>query len=134
MAGASAAEGDDLLERDLLGDDPVAAYGKLNDDATAAVREGVDPEATFRFNYGDYPAKEGFAHLALYRACQAWLIAKLLSIPFHFTPELIAGMNEHVVPDAELWRSFGVLPPVIDPPEGADDETQLLCVLGYWVP
>lgn len=134
VVGESAIDGDDLLEQDLLGGDPIAAYGKLNDAAMAAVREGVDPELTFRFNYGDYPAKEGFAHLAMYRGFQAWLIAKHLSIPFHFTPELIAGMNEHVVPDAELWRSFGVLPPAIDPPADADDETRLLCVLGYWVP
>ena len=134
VAGESAIDGDDLLGCDLLGDDPIAAYDALNDAAMAVVREGVDPESTFRFNYGDYPAKEGLAHLAMYRAFQAWLIAKHLSIPFHLSPELIAGMNEHVVPDAELWRGFGVFPPAIDPPADADDETRLLCVLGYWVP
>lgn len=134
IAGKSSAEADEWEGRDLLGDDPIAAYDSLNDAATAAIRAGVDPESTFRFSYGDYPAKEGFAHMAMYRAFQAWQIAKHLSIPFHFTPELVAGMNEHVVPDAELWRSIGVLPPAIDPPAGADAETRLLCVLGYWVP
>ena len=134
IAGDSSADGDDLRDRDLLGDDPIASYDALNDAATAAVRAGVDPESTFRFQYGDYPAKEGFSHLAMYRAFQAWLIAKLLSIPFHLSPELIAGMNEHVVPDAEQWRGFGVFPPAIDPPAGADDETRLLCTLGFWIP
>ena len=75
LAGASVADGDDLRDRDLLGDDPIAAYDALHDAATAAVRAGVDPESTFHFQYGDYPAKEGFAHLAMYRAFQAWMIA-----------------------------------------------------------
>lgn len=134
VAGRSVIDGDEWADRDLLGDNPIAAYDALNDTATAAVRAGVDPESTFRFQYGDYHAKEGFAHLAMYRAFQAWLIAKHLSIPFHLSPELIDGMNEHVVPDADLWRSFGVLPSAIDPPDGADDETRLLCTLGYWIP
>ncbi|MEO8906879.1 MAG: hypothetical protein ABI310_02260, partial [Microbacteriaceae bacterium] len=88
----------------------------------------------FRFQYGDYPAEEGFVHLAIYRGFQAWLIAKHLDIPFHLSPEIIAGMNEHALPNAEEWRSFGVFPPAIDPPAGADDETRLLCAVGYWIP
>lgn len=134
LAGASIADGDDLRDRDLLGDDPIAAYDALNDTATTAVRQGVAPGTIFRFQYGDYPAEEGFVHLALYRAFQAWLIAKHLGIPFHLSPEIIAGMNEHAVPNAEEWRAFGVFPPAIDPPADADDETQLLCTVGYWAP
>ncbi|WP_154606118.1 hypothetical protein [Arthrobacter sp. AQ5-05] len=134
IGGASVADGDALRDRDLLGDDPIAAYDTLNDAATATVQGGVDLEAIFRFQYGDYPAREGFAHLAMYRGFQAWLIAKHLSIPFHLSAETIAGMNEHVVPNAEEWRSFGVFPPAIDPPAGADDQTRLLCIVGFWIP
>ena len=53
IAGASVADGDELHDRDLLGEDPIAAYDTLNDAASAAVREGVDLEAIFRFQYGD---------------------------------------------------------------------------------
>ena len=134
LAGASVADGDDLRNVDLLGEDPIGAYDALNDAATAAVRSGVSPESTFHFQYGDYPAREGFAHLAMYRGFQAWLIAKHLNIPFHLSAEIISGMNEHIVPNAEQWRGFGVFPPAIDPPPGADDETRLLCAVGYWIP
>ncbi|MCY7289493.1 MAG: hypothetical protein LH624_14925 [Cryobacterium sp.] len=134
LAGASIADGDDFIDRDMLGDDPIAAYDALNDIATAAVSAGVDPNKTFRFQYGDYPAEEGLVHLALYRAFQAWSIAKHLNIPFHLSPEIITGMNEHVVPNAQEWRGFGVFPPVIEPPADANDETRLLCTVGYWVP
>lgn len=132
LAGASSADGDEWRERDLLGEDPIAAYDALNDAATAAVRAGVDPDAVFRFQYGDYPAREGFVHMAIYRAFQAWLIARHLGIPFHLPPEVIAGMNEHAVPHADQWREFGVFPPAIDPPADADAETKLLCAVGYW--
>ncbi|WP_279365685.1 hypothetical protein [Microbacterium testaceum] len=84
--------------------------------------------------YGDYPADEGFAHLATYRTFQAWLIAKEFGIPFHLSPALIAGMTEHVTPHADEWRQFGVFPPAIELPAGADDETVLLCTLGLGKP
>ena len=134
LEGRSAADGDDLKDTDLLGEDPVGAYDALNDAATAAVRRGVEPDAVFRFTYGDVPAAEGFAHLATYRAFQAWLVAKELGIPFHLSPELVAGLEEHVVPQADIWRQWGVFPPAIEPPAGADEETRLLCAVGHWEP
>ncbi len=134
LQGRSAADGDELRDADLLGDDPVGSYGALQDAATAAVRGGVDPASAFRFSYGDFPAAEGFAHLATYRAFQAWLVAKHLGIPFHLSPELVAGLQEHVVPQADMWREWGVFPPAVEPPEGADEETRLLCAVGYWEP
>ncbi len=57
----------------------------------------------------------------------------LLGIPFHLSPELIDGLNEHVVPHADEWRQWGVFPPAIETPAGADEETRLLCAVGYWV-
>lgn len=132
LAGRSVADGDEFADADLLGDDPIAAYDAAHDVATAAVRAGVAPDTVFRFQYGDYPAAEGLAHLATYRAFQAWLIAKHLGIPFRMSPALIDGLSEHVVPNADQWRQWGVFPPAIEPPAGADDETRLLCAVGYW--
>ncbi|MDQ1075037.1 MULTISPECIES: hypothetical protein [Microbacterium] len=133
LAGRAAADGDPYAGVDLLGDDPIASYDELNDTATEAVRSG-DVAETLRFTYGDYPADEGFAHLATYRAFQAYSIAKHFGIPFHLSPELVVGFNEHVVPHADEWRQWGVFPPAIEPPADADDDTQLLCTLGFWQP
>jgi uncharacterized protein (TIGR03086 family) len=132
IEGRSIAEGDEFRDADLLGDDPVASYDRLNERATDAVTAGVAPDAVFRFQYGDYPAEEGFAHLATYRAFQAWAIAEHLGIPFHLSPELVDGFTEHVVPHADEWRQWGVFGPAIEPPAGADAETRLLCTLGFW--
>lgn len=133
LEGKSPADEDPLRDKDLLGDDPIAAYDALNDAARDAVLAGVI-SPTFHFSYGDYPSAEGFAHLATYRAFQAWLIAKHLDKPFHLSPELIAGLNEHVASHADEWRAWGVFPPAIEPPADADDETRLLCAVGFWHP
>lgn len=134
LAGKAKADGDPWRHADLLGQDPVAAYDALNDTATAAVAQGVDPGSVFRFQYGDYPAAEGLSHLATYRAFQAWSIAHHLGTPFSLSPNLIQGLEEHVMPNAEEWRQWGVFPPAIEPPAGADAETDLLCRAGYWKP
>ena len=134
LAGRGVADGDPWKGRDLLGDDPIAAYDAFNDLATAAVRERYDPEAVLRFQYGDYPASEGLLHLATYRAFQSWLIAKHVGLPFRLPDSVVEGMTELVLPEAEMWRQWGVFPPAIEPPADADAETRLLCAVGYWHP
>lgn len=130
ISGRAGADGDPYADADLVGQDPIASYDALNDTATAAVRAGEFAE-TFRFTYGDYPAAEGFAHMATYRAFPAYSIAKHFGIPFRRSPELMDGPNEHVVPHADEWRRWGVFPPAIEPPADADDETRLLCAVGF---
>jgi hypothetical protein len=115
--------------------DPVASYDTVNDLAAAAMSNvSLDPEPTLHFGYGDYPFSEGVLHLVTYRAFQAWQIAHLLGIDFHFAPEQIDAMNELLLPIVPMLRGYGVFPPEIDPPAGADAETRLLCAVGYWVP
>lgn len=133
LAGKAMADGDPWRDHDLAGDDVVAAYDAFHDAATAAVRAG-SWSPVFRFQYGDYPAAEGFAHLSSYRAFQAWLVAKHLGIPFHLSPELLDGLDEHVVVHADEWRQWGVFPPAIEPPADADHETRVLCAVGHWTP
>ncbi|SIR95500.1 hypothetical protein SAMN05880568_2010 [Microbacterium sp. RURRCA19A] len=69
--------------------------------------------------------------MATYRAFQAYSIAKHFGIPFHRFPELIDGLNEHVVPRADDGRQWAAIPPTIEASADADDETQLLCAAGF---
>ena len=129
---------DDVGERwsgDLVGDDPIAAYDRFNDAATTAMTDpALDTGMTVHFSYGDYPFEEGILHTVSYRAFQAWQIANLLGMDFHYSPELIAGLNELLLPTVPGLRAFGVFPPEQTPPTGADDETKLLCAVGFWAP
>ena len=134
VAGRTADEVGDAYAGDLLGDDPIAAYDRLNDAAAQALAAEPPADAVAHLSYGDYPLSEGLLHMAVYRAFQAWSIAHELGIPFHLDPALVDGLNELIVPRVDEWRSFGIFPPAIDPPAGADAETVLLCTTGYWKP
>jgi len=134
LAGRSIEEAGDRYAGDLLGDDPIAAYNAANDAATAAANADLDPEAIVHLSYGDFPVAVYFEHTATYRAFQAWSIARLIGYDFTLPPELVESLFEMVVPQAEAWRAMGVFGEPVDAPEGADRETQLLAVTGYWRP
>ena len=135
LAGRSVEEVGNAWEGDLLGDDPIGNYDAINDKATAAMTNpALDQNATVRFSYGDFPFSEGILHIVSFRAFQAWLLAHYLGIDFHLSPELIAGLNELLVPLFPELRAVGAFPPAIEPPAGADDETVLLCASGFWQP
>jgi hypothetical protein len=134
LAGRTAEQVGDRWSGDLLGDDPIGNYDELNDRATEAALEDRDAAQIVHFSYGDWPLAEGFVHLAVYRAFQAWSIAKLVGLDFSLPDDVVDGFNDEVVPHIDEWRSMGVFPAEITPPAGADAETVLLCKVGYWVP
>ncbi len=120
---------------DLLGDDPIGNYDRLNDAATAAVtRPNLDLTSTVHFTYGDFPLHEGIVHLSIFRAFQAWSIAQLVGHQFSMPTDRIDGLTSTVVPHLDEWRAMGVFPPAITPPAVADAETILLCQVGYLRP
>jgi uncharacterized protein (TIGR03086 family) len=119
---------------DLLGDEPIERYDRLNDLATAAVHEDLDPDKTVHLSYGDYPLSEYLEHISTYRAFQAWLIARHVGLEFSLPDSLVDLLWELIGPHIDDFRAMGVFPPEIPAPAGADRETQLLCRVGYWVP
>jgi hypothetical protein len=134
LAGRAITEVGDKYAGELLGDDPVAAYGRINDLATAAVLANDDPEATAHLSYGDFTVGEALEHMSIYRAFQAWSIAKFIGLHYSLPPGLVEGLWERVMPNVETWRSMGVFGPEVEVPADADRETQLLGKTGYWVP
>jgi hypothetical protein len=136
LAGKTIEEVGTAWDGDLLGDDPIGNYLALNLKAEEAALDGfLDIGAgTAHFSYGDYPLEEGFIHLSTYRATQSWQIADLVGLDFRLPDDVIAGMNEHVVPHIDEWRALGVFGPAKPVPEGADAQTVLLGTLGIEVP
>ncbi len=133
LAGRTVEEVGDRWKPVLTGDDPIGTYDAMHDQATAAMSAAdLDQGMTLHFSYGDYPFREGILHPTSYRAFQSWQIAHLVGSAFHFSPELIAGLNGLLLPTVPMLRGFGVFPPEQPPPADADDETRLLCAVGFW--
>ena len=132
LAGRTIDEVGDRWKSVLDSDDPIGSYDAIHDAATAAMSApGLDQGMTLHFSYGDYPFHEGILHPTSYRAFQSWQIARLVGSDFHLPAELIAGLNELLLPMVPMLRGFGVFPPEQEPPAGADDETRLLCAVGF---
>lgn len=134
LAGRTIEEVGDRYAGDLLGDDPVSSYDRLNDLATKAVRASDDPDGVAHLSYGDFTVREFFEHTSIYRAFQAWSIAKFLKWEYSLPEELVEGLWEHIAPQVDTWRAMGVFGPAIETPAGADRETELLAKTGFLRP
>ncbi|TFC13234.1 hypothetical protein E3O19_12220 [Cryobacterium algoritolerans] len=134
LAGRTIAEVGDDYAGDLLGDDPIGAYDRLGDLATTAVSADLDPEKTVHLSYGDFPLADYLQHMSIYRAFQAWSIAKLIGLDYTMPAPLVENLWEQIGPEIPAWREMGVFGPEVDVAPDADRETQLLGKTGYWVP
>jgi len=134
LAGRTIDEVGDRFNGDLLGADPITSYDRLNDAATAAVRQDLDPAAIVHLSYGDYPLAEYLQHASIYRAFQAWSIANFLGLEYALPASLVDLLWEQILPQVDNWRQWGVFPPEAEVPADADRETRLLGTTGFWKP
>ncbi len=98
IAGKTMDEVGDAWAGDLLGDDPVGSYDKLNDLATAAVSKPIADGQIAHLSYGDFPVAVFLEHTSYYRGFQAPLIAKVAGIPFAMSDDLVDLLWSSVEP------------------------------------
>ena len=134
VAGRTIEEVGETWNGDLLGDDPIAAYDAIHDRATVAVRSVTDLYAVAHLSYGDYPLSTYFEHTSFYRAFQAVAIAKLLGRDLRMSDALVDLLWDAAVPQAEQLRQWHVFGPEVEVPEGADKQTRLLGLTGFYDP
>src|ERR1700761_1375248 len=134
IAGKTMDEVGDAWKGDLLGDDPIGNYNKLNDLATAAVKKPIADGQIAHLSYGDFPVATFLEHTSYYRGFQAPLIAKLAGIPFHMTDDLIDMLWSSVEPQVDDLRKIHVFGPPVEPPDGADRQDLLLGMTGFYRP
>jgi hypothetical protein len=132
LEGRTIDEVGDTYKGDLLGDDPIGNYDRINEATTKVVTGELDPEKIVHLSYGDYSLGEALQHTALYRAFQAWSIAHHIGLDYSLPDELVENLWEQIAPDIDMWRGFGVFPPEVPVPVDANREVQLLGKAGYW--
>jgi hypothetical protein len=133
LAGRELAEIGDRWEGVLEETDAVDAYRRAHAAAVDAASTDLDPDLVVHFSYGDYPLRDALTHLSMYRGFQSWQIAHHVGLDDTMSPELVEGLETYVMNQAEVLRQWGVFPPAIEPPAGADAQTRLLCASGFWV-
>ncbi|HEY1827562.1 MAG TPA: hypothetical protein VGF87_06045 [Acidimicrobiales bacterium] len=129
LAGRTMAEvGDETFGGDLLGDDPVGAFGSIVEKACAAASApDLDLDAIAHLSFGDYTVREYFWQINSFRTLRAHDLALAIGVVPNLPPALVQGVWDEVSPHAEEWRSIGVFPAAVSV---ADDASLLDRLLG----
>jgi uncharacterized protein (TIGR03086 family) len=130
LAGKTMEEaGKTKFDGDLLGDDPKKSFKEIADHAIAAAKV-ADLERSTHLSYGIFPAKEYLKHITSFRGLRAYDIAKVIDADTALDPQLIQGMWDEFLPEAEAWRKMGVFGPKIEVAEDAPLQDKLLALTG----
>jgi uncharacterized protein (TIGR03086 family) len=127
LAGATVEEVGDRFEGDLLGDDPVGAFGSASVEATDAAAI-TDPAQIVHLSFGDYPAAEYLYQLSADHLIHGWDLAAATDGDRQLDPELVAAIADWFADREELYRAAGLIGPRTD---GASDDPQDRLLAGF---
>jgi len=115
---------------DLLGDEPQATFAAIVAAAVSAVRGLTDLDRVAHLSYGDYPAREYLKHITYFRGSRVYDIARFIGADTTMPAELVQGLWDELVPQAEDWRKMGVFGPAVEVPDDAPLQDRLLALTG----
>jgi uncharacterized protein (TIGR03086 family) len=131
LAGRTMAEcGQDSFKGDLLGDDPKASFAAIVDTACAAAERLDDLDRPVHCSFGDFPAREYFWQINMFRGLRARDIAKAIGVQPNLPDALVQGIWDEISPRAEEYRGYGVFPKAVPVAEDAPLLDRLLGLTG----
>jgi uncharacterized protein (TIGR03086 family) len=128
--GKTIAEVGNKYERDLLGDDPIAAYNRSVEVARPAALASGAMERMTHLSFGDYPGSEYASQLFLDLLIHGWDVAKAAGVDARLDPELVQAAMPYGERVAKDNGSTGVFDPVVKVGPDADPQTRLLAMVG----
>jgi uncharacterized protein (TIGR03086 family) len=129
LDGQTIAEVGGRLEGDLLGQDPIFSWDASAKEAGAAV-EQADLGSTVHVSYGDITAESYVFEVTTDLAIHGWDLARAIGADETIDPETLDLLFDHFKPMEKQLKATGAFGPKVEPPEGADRQTQLLAVFG----
>jgi uncharacterized protein (TIGR03086 family) len=129
-AGKTIDEVGDRLDGDVVGDDPVAAYDASADRAAAAFNAPGALEAPCAVSYGPVPGEVYAGHRFIDVLIHGWDLAKATDQDTALDPALVDACWRVIEPQADLLVGSGAFGTTHDVPDGADQQTRLLALLG----
>jgi uncharacterized protein (TIGR03086 family) len=118
------------FDGDLLGTDPKTAFAAIVDKACDAATQMDDLDRTVHCSFGDFPAREYFWQINMFRGLRAWDIAKVIGLDPTLPDELVQGLWDELSPMADQYRRYGVFPAAVPVPDDAPLMQRLLGLTG----
>jgi uncharacterized protein (TIGR03086 family) len=118
------------FDGDLLGAHPKASFGAIVDKACAAAIQMDDLDRTVHCSFGDFPAREYFWQINMFRGLRAWDIAKVIGVDPTLPDGLVRGLWDELSPVADGYRQYGVFPAAVSVPDDAPLMQRLLGLTG----
>ena len=129
-SGRTIDEVGDVLDHDVLGEDPLAAYDRSAEVADRTFRAPGALDAPFAVSYGPVPGSVYAGHRFLDVLVHGWDLATATGQDTRLDPDLAAACLEVVEPQAAALTASGAFGTPLDVPAGAGAQTRLLALLG----
>jgi uncharacterized protein (TIGR03086 family) len=114
--------------------DPVGAFAHVRDAVQAALDDPAVAEMPYEGVFGPSTFERGVDQfLSADLVIHAWDLARATGQDERLDPDEVHGLYEAMLPMDEAIRAPGAFGPKVEPPPGADEQTQLLCFLGRHV-
>lgn len=129
LDGKKIADVGDSLEGDLLGDDPKATWDGAAAEAGRAAH-AAQLDRTVHLSYGEVSAEHYITELFSDLTIHGWDLARAIGADETIDPESVDLLYEHYKPLEDRLKATGMFGPKVEPPPGADKQTQLLAIFG----
>jgi uncharacterized protein (TIGR03086 family) len=131
LASGNTIEGvGDRFDGDVAGDDWAGRYADSAKAASAAFRAPGALDALCAVSYGPVPGRVYAGHRFIDVLIHGWDLAKASGQDTTMPPDLVAACIEVVDPQLPMLESSGMFGNRVGVPDGADEQTKLLAMLG----
>ena len=110
--------------------DPLTSWNEASESAQAAVLALADLDRTVHLSFGDTTAEEYLQQMVIDRLIHSWDLARAIDAPTDLPVPLVEAAWTWFEPQAESWRSAGMLGAAIAVPDNADTQSKLLALSG----
>jgi uncharacterized protein (TIGR03086 family) len=128
--GATVAEVGDRFDGDQLGDDPKGAWDEAAREAVAAFELPGSMERTVHLSSADVPGEQYAFEVMSDLLVHGWDLATAIGADTRMDPELVEFAYRRWLPRADEMARSGAFGTRLQPPPGADRQTELLALFG----
>ncbi|WP_338674006.1 TIGR03086 family metal-binding protein [Streptomyces sp. SCSIO 30461] len=129
-AGRGTAEAGDAFDGDVLGAHPAVTWDRAASGAKAAFNMPGALDRTVELSYGERTAADYCAQMVADATVHTWDLSRAIGADEALPEALVEFTAREVAPYAAGPARSGLFATAVEPPPGADAQTELLCLLG----